>query len=126
MFYTQFPSFYIQDLAGAGGVSFFQVLPTYHNPSGKKAYIMNMYTSGFHQISDMQYVYHCKGLFGNNDKTVPEPHSDQYRQTVDSLLLELLFLSQLKIYIFYRCFFINQIHVFPSNQKLGTKELLKN
>ena len=30
--------------AGAGGVSFFQVMPTYHNPSGRKAYIMNMYT----------------------------------------------------------------------------------
>ena len=29
---------------GAGAVSFFQVMPTYHNPSGKKAYIMNMYT----------------------------------------------------------------------------------
>lgn len=28
---------------GAGGVSFYQVMPTYHNPSGKKAYIMNMY-----------------------------------------------------------------------------------
>lgn len=32
-------------VVGAGGVSFFQVLPTYHNPSGQKAYIMNMYTS---------------------------------------------------------------------------------
>ena len=32
-------------IAGTGGVSFFQVLPTYHNPSGKKAYIMNMYTA---------------------------------------------------------------------------------
>ena len=31
-------------LAGTGGVSFFQVMPTYHNPSGQKAYIMNMYT----------------------------------------------------------------------------------
>ncbi len=30
---------------GAGGVSFYQVMPTYHNPSGKKAYIMNMYTA---------------------------------------------------------------------------------
>lgn len=29
---------------GTGGVSFFQVMPTYHNPSGRKAYIMNMYT----------------------------------------------------------------------------------
>lgn len=29
---------------GAGGVSFYQVMPTYHNPSGCKAYIMNMYT----------------------------------------------------------------------------------
>ena len=25
---------------GAGGVSFYQVMPTYHNPTGKKAYIM--------------------------------------------------------------------------------------
>ena len=30
---------------GAGGVSFYQVMPTYHNPSGKIAYIMNMYTA---------------------------------------------------------------------------------
>lgn len=29
---------------GTGGVSFYQVMPTYHNPSGRKAYIMNMYT----------------------------------------------------------------------------------
>lgn len=30
---------------GAGGVSFFRVMPTYHNPTGWKAYIMNMYTN---------------------------------------------------------------------------------
>ena len=30
---------------GAGGVSFYQVMPIYHNPTGKKAYIMNMYTA---------------------------------------------------------------------------------
>ena len=30
---------------GAGGISYFQVMPTYHNPTGKKAYIMNMYTN---------------------------------------------------------------------------------
>ena len=29
---------------GTGGISYFQVMPTYHNPTGKKAYIMNMYT----------------------------------------------------------------------------------
>lgn len=29
---------------GAGGVSFFRVMPTYLNPTGRKAYIMNMYT----------------------------------------------------------------------------------
>lgn len=27
-----------------GGISFFQVMPTVHNPTGEKAYIMNMYT----------------------------------------------------------------------------------
>lgn len=31
-------------LIGAGGVSYFQVMPTCHNPTGQKAYIMNMYT----------------------------------------------------------------------------------
>ena len=30
--------------AGSGGVSFYTVMPTFHNPSGQKAYIMNMYT----------------------------------------------------------------------------------
>lgn len=29
---------------GCGGVSFFRVMPTYHNPTGNKAYIMNIYT----------------------------------------------------------------------------------
>lgn len=30
---------------GAGGVSFYQVMPTRDNPDGRKAYIMNMYTA---------------------------------------------------------------------------------
>lgn len=30
---------------GTGGVGFYKVMPTYHNPTGKKAYIMNMYTA---------------------------------------------------------------------------------
>lgn len=29
---------------GAGAISYYQVMPTYHNPSGIKGYIMNMYT----------------------------------------------------------------------------------
>ncbi len=33
-----------EEFVGAGGVSFFRVMPTFHNPSGEKAYIMNMYT----------------------------------------------------------------------------------
>lgn len=33
-----------ETFVGAGGISYFQVMPTYHNPTGKKAYIMNMYT----------------------------------------------------------------------------------
>lgn len=32
------------EFVGAGGISYFKVMPTYHNPTGKKAYIMNMYT----------------------------------------------------------------------------------
>ena len=30
--------------AGSGGISYYQVMPTVHNPSGWKGYIMNMYT----------------------------------------------------------------------------------
>ncbi len=33
------------DFIGAGGISYYTVMPTYHNPTGKKAYIMNMYTA---------------------------------------------------------------------------------
>lgn len=29
---------------GAGGISYYRVMPTVHNPTGWKAYIMNMYT----------------------------------------------------------------------------------
>ena len=32
-------------VAAAGGISFFRVMPTVSNPTGEKAYIMNMYTA---------------------------------------------------------------------------------
>lgn len=37
--------YYNEKFIGAGGVSFYQIMPTYHNPTGKKAYIMNIYTA---------------------------------------------------------------------------------
>lgn len=40
---------------GAGGVSFFRVMPTYHNPSGNKAYIMNMYTAPYYRRNGIAY-----------------------------------------------------------------------
>ena len=40
---------------GTGGVSFFQVMPTYHNPSGNKAYIMNMYTNPEYRRKGIAY-----------------------------------------------------------------------
>lgn len=45
---------------GAGGVSFYQVMPTYHNPTGKKAYIMNMYTNPEYRRQGI--VYHTLDL----------------------------------------------------------------
>lgn len=41
---------------GAGGVSFYQVMPTYHNPSGRKAYIMNMYTAPEYRRQGIAYA----------------------------------------------------------------------
>ncbi len=40
---------------GAGGVSFFTVMPTFHNPTGKKAYIMNMYTNPSYRRQGIAY-----------------------------------------------------------------------
>lgn len=40
-------------LVGCGGVSFFRVMPTCHNPTGKKAYLMNIY------FSRIQTKGHC-------------------------------------------------------------------
>ncbi len=42
-------------IVGTGGVSFFRVMPTYHNPSGKKAYIMNMYTKPQYRRKGIAY-----------------------------------------------------------------------
>ena len=44
-----------EKFVGAGGVSFFQVMPTYHNPTGKKAYIMNMYTNPEYRRQGIAY-----------------------------------------------------------------------
>ena len=33
-----------EEFAGCGGISFYQVMPNFSNPSGRKAYIMNIYT----------------------------------------------------------------------------------
>ena len=41
--HTAYLAFDGDAFVGAGGVSYYQVMPTYHNPSGWKAYIMNMY-----------------------------------------------------------------------------------
>ena len=41
--HTAFLVFDRDRFVGAGGISYYQVMPTYHGPSGWKAYIMNMY-----------------------------------------------------------------------------------
>lgn len=40
---------------GAGGISFFKVMPTFHNPTGRKAYIMNMYTKPEYRRNGIAY-----------------------------------------------------------------------
>ena len=40
---------------GAGGVSFFRVMPTFHNPTGWKAYITNMYTNPAYRRRGIAY-----------------------------------------------------------------------
>ena len=61
---------------GSGGVSYFQVMPTYHNPSGCKAYIMNMYTKP---------EYRRKGIANNTLKLLVE---DARSRGIDAISLE--------------------------------------
>ena len=42
--HTAYLVFNSDRFAGAGGISYYQVMPTFRNPSGNKAYIMNIYT----------------------------------------------------------------------------------
>ena len=44
-----------EKFVGAGGISFFRVMPTFNNPSGNKAYIMNMYTSPCYRRKGIAY-----------------------------------------------------------------------
>ena len=44
-----------EKFVGAGGISFFRVMPTFNNPSGNKAYIMNMYTSPSYRLKGIAY-----------------------------------------------------------------------
>ena len=55
-----------EEFAGAGGVSFYQVMPTYHNPTGKKAYIMNMYTAPEYRRQGI--AFHTLDLLVNDAK----------------------------------------------------------
>lgn len=51
---------------GAGGISFYQVMPTYHNPTGRKAYIMNMYTAPEYRRQGI--AFHTLDLLVRNAK----------------------------------------------------------
>lgn len=53
--HTAYLVFDQERFAGAGGVSFYRVMPTYHNPSGYKAYIMNMYTEPAYRRSGIAF-----------------------------------------------------------------------
>jgi len=44
-----------EKLVGTGGISFYKVMPTYHNPSGQKAYIMNMFTAPEYRRQGIAY-----------------------------------------------------------------------
>ena len=54
---------------GAGGLSFYQVMPTYHNPTGKKAYIMNMYTASEYRRQGI--AFHTLDLLVKDDMGRP-------------------------------------------------------
>lgn len=64
------------EFIGAGGISYYVVMPTYHNPSGKKAYVMNMYTKP---------AYRRKGIA---TKTLDLLIHDALRRGIKNITLE--------------------------------------
>lgn len=44
-----------EHIVGTGAISFYKVMPTFHNPSGEKAYIMNMYTKSEYRRNGIAY-----------------------------------------------------------------------
>ena len=51
-------------IIGAGGISYFRVMRTYHNPTGRKAYIMNMYTASEYRRQGI--AFHTLDLLVND------------------------------------------------------------
>ena len=58
--HTAYLVFDRDQFVGAGGISYYQVMPTYHNPTGRKGYIMNMYTRP--EYRRMGIAYHTLDL----------------------------------------------------------------
>lgn len=54
-YHTAYLVFNDTEFIGAGGISYYRVMPTYHNPSGNKAYIMNMYTKPKYRRKGIAY-----------------------------------------------------------------------
>ena len=71
---------------GAGGVSFFRVMPTYHNPTGWKAYIMNMYTNPNYRRKGI--AYHTLGLLIEEAKKKGVKHISLEATDMGRLLYE--------------------------------------
>jgi len=61
---------------GAGGISYYSVMPTYHNRTGRKAYVMNMYTHPDYRRQGIAY------------KTLDMLISDAESKGVDDITLE--------------------------------------
>lgn len=70
--HTAYLVFDKEKFVGAGGISFFQVMPTYHNPSGWKAYVMNMYTHPEYRRKGI--AYETLNLLVLNAKEKGIPH----------------------------------------------------
>lgn len=61
---------------GAGGISYYSVMPTYHNRTGRKAYVMNMYTHPDYRRQGIAY------------KTLDLLISDAESKGIDDITLE--------------------------------------
>ena len=69
-----------KNFIGAGGISYYRVMPTFHNVTGKKAYIMNMYTHPEYRRKGIAFI---AAAIGDDKPNIERIYGDAFLDITD-------------------------------------------